>query len=86
MRAFIDIVRTAASTPEILRFALKMSAAIGPVPNLINQGERVIEGGEFSLRHGVLNFAVPCCVSAFSGGRNELRMRADAGRPCSGGP
>ena len=81
MRQCLDIVRAAASTPEILRFALKVSAVVGLILNLINQGQRVFDGGEFSLLHGLLNFAVPFFVSAFSGGRNELRLRAGEGRP-----
>ena len=35
MRDFIDIAHAAASTPEILRFALKVSAVVGLILNLI---------------------------------------------------
>ncbi len=82
----VDIARAAARRP-ILVFALKLALVVGTVLNLINQGGDMMAGGaNFSWMHCLLNYFVPFCVSAYSGGRNELRRRQEAGLTRSGAP
>ena len=68
--ALVQIVRHAVNR-RVLGFALRVALVVGLVLNLINQGEHVWAGSAVSWLHLVLNFVVPFCVSAFSGGRNE---------------
>ncbi|MBL0422759.1 nitrate/nitrite transporter NrtS [Ramlibacter sp. AW1] len=66
--------------------ALKVSAVVGTVLNLINQGGHVVAGGAVSWPHAVLNYLVPFCVSLYSGWRSQRRRAetlpaATASRP-----
>lgn len=72
-----QIARAAARRPIIL-FAVKLALVVGTVLNLINQGGDMVDGGTgFSWAHCLLNYLVPFCVSAYSGGRNELRRERE---------
>jgi hypothetical protein len=72
-----QIARAAARWPIII-FAIKLALVVGTILNLINQGGDLMAGGaHFSWAHCILNYAVPFCVSAFSGGRNELRRERE---------
>jgi len=59
-------MRAVAADPSIVRRAIKVSAVVGTVLNLINQGQGFLGGGAISWPHVVLNYAVPFCVSAYS--------------------
>ena len=69
----VQIARAAAHRPIIV-FAIKVSAVVGTILNLINQGSVLTGGANFDWVHCLLNYLVPFLVSAFSGGRNELRQ------------
>ena len=72
---YLHRIATAAMKRPILTFALKLSLVVGTVLNLINQGGVLVGDGEFSWVHCGLNYLVPFLVSAFSGGRNEVRQQ-----------
>jgi|GEM_PF-733550 len=72
-----QIARAAARRPIIL-FAVKLALVVGTILNVINQGGDLMAGGDtFSWAHCFLNYFVPFCVSAYSGGRNELRRERE---------
>ena len=73
----IEIARAAARRP-ILIFAMKLSFVVGTVLNLINQGGALIGNADINWVHCLLNYLVPFLVSAFSGGRNEMRQKNKA--------
>jgi len=58
-----------ALTPPIVTEALKTGLFVGLILNLINHGEAVLNGDDFSWGNVVLDFIVPFCVSAYSGTR-----------------
>lgn len=64
-----------ASRPDMVRGALQVSAVVGTILNLINQGSAVASGAPVSWRHVALNFLVPFCVSSFSAVRSEAQRR-----------
>ena len=65
----------AATDARIALTALKVSAVVGTILNVINQSEHVMDGNGVSWGQFVLNFIVPYCVSSYSAARNELRKR-----------
>ncbi len=65
----------AACSGHIIRSALAVSAVVGTVLNLINQGEALIAGTAISWFHLSLNYAVPYCVASYSAAKNELSRR-----------
>lgn len=53
--------------------ALKVSLVVGTLLNLINQGDKLLGGGQpFNYFQMLLNFVVPFCVSSYSAARAEL--------------
>jgi hypothetical protein len=80
----VQIARAAARRP-ILGFAVKLALVVGTVLNMINQGGDLIRGGtDFSWAQCLLNYLVPFLVSAYSGGRNELRRAREVAMNQSG--
>lgn len=51
--------------------ALKVSAVVGTVLNLINNGPQIWQHHSVNVWQALLNYAVPFCVSAYSAARNE---------------
>lgn len=49
--------------------AARVSAVVGTILNLINQGPQFASGAALSWPHVFLNYLVPFCVSAYSGWR-----------------
>jgi len=64
-------LRTAAKR-SIWRNALAISAVVGTILNLINQGGTLWAGAPLAWGHIVLNYLVPYCVATYSAVRNEL--------------
>lgn len=62
----------AASSKHIVVNALRVSAVVGTVLNLINQGEALLAGSAPSWPQVVLNYLVPYLVASYSAARNEL--------------
>jgi hypothetical protein len=56
---------------EIMRGALQVSAVVGVLLNVINQGQAVMDGLPIAWGHVAMNFAVPFLVSSYSAARNE---------------
>lgn len=63
----------ALAKPSILGGALRISAVVGTLLNLINQGGPIAAGEPVSWPHLVLNYLVPFCVAAYSAARHEIR-------------
>lgn len=65
-----------ASSPQVVGLALRMSALIGTVLNLINQGDALL--GTASLVPGklLLTYLVPYCVATYSATTVSLRLTA----------
>lgn len=74
-RATAAFLRIALSTP-IVTNALEVSAVVGTVLNLINQGGALWAGEAVSWPHVALNYLVPYCVATYSAARNQLRGSA----------
>ena len=55
--------------------ALKISAVVGSVLNLVNQGESLLHGGTISWLHLILKYLVPYCVASYSAAKNEIELR-----------
>ena len=68
-----------ALSPAIARGALQVSAVVGTLLNLINQGAALWSDAAVSWPHVVMNYVVPYCVASYSAARNEARRAADAG-------
>jgi len=62
--------------------ALKVSAVVGTVLNLLNNGPAWWHGDAVSLWRVLLNYVVPYCVSSYSAARNQV----DAARRLGAGP
>jgi hypothetical protein len=62
--------------------ALKVSAVVGTVLNLLNNGPAWWNGDAVSLWRVLLNYVVPYCVSSYSAARNQV----DAARRVGTGP
>ena len=59
--------------PHIVLGAIKVSAVVGTVLNVINNGEQLWQHQAVSLWSVAMNFVVPYCVSSYSAARNEAR-------------
>jgi hypothetical protein len=57
-----ELMRAMAADPGIVRRAVKVSAVVGTVLNLVNQGQSLLDGGAISWPHALLNYVVPFCV------------------------
>ena len=79
MRSSDSLVKLACRW-DIVRGALQVSAVVGVLLNLINQGEAVMEGLAISWGHVAMNFAVPFLVSSYSAARNERGSSRRGGR------
>lgn len=53
--------------------ALKVSAVVGMVLNLLNNGPAWWQGDAVNLWRGLLNYVVPYCVSSYSAARNQVQ-------------
>ncbi|MBA4263747.1 MAG: hypothetical protein C0453_01575 [Comamonadaceae bacterium] len=62
----------ATSSKHIVVNALRVSAVVGTVLNLINQGEALLAGSAPFWPHVVLNYLVPYLVASYSAAKNEL--------------
>lgn len=56
---------------HIVRSALQVSAVVGTILNIVNQGGAVLGGRPIAWRLVVMNFVVPYCVATYSVVRNE---------------
>lgn len=64
--------------PSIVAGALKVSAVVGTVLNLVNLGDQVWAPLTINYWRVAMNFIVPFCVSAYSAARNQVaRTRED---------
>lgn len=59
--------------------ALKVSAVVGTVLNLLNNGPAWWQGDAVSLWRVVLNYVVPYCVSSYSAARNQVQAARRGG-------
>lgn len=66
-----------ACSARIAKSALRVSAAVGTVLNLINQGSAILAGTGISWFHLLLNYLVPYCVASYSAAKNEIARRED---------
>ena len=55
--------------------ALKVSAVVGSVLNLVNNGQALLDHQSVNLWQILLNYVVPFFVSSYSAARNELARR-----------
>ena len=69
-----ELARTALSA-RIVRNALQVSAVVGTLLNLINQGGALWSGEGVSWPHIAMNYLVPYCVGSSSAARNQLSRR-----------
>ncbi len=60
---------------HIVKNALKIALVVGSLLNVINQGERLLNGDTISWFHLLLNYLVPYCVASYSAARNEIELR-----------
>lgn len=60
---------------DIVRGALQVSAVVGVLLNVINQGRGVMLGVPIDWGRVAMNFAVPFLVSSYSAARNERGRR-----------
>lgn len=74
MKAFLRTARAA----HIVRNAFKVALVVGTILNLINQGERLVQGMPLSWWHVAMNYLVPYCVSTYSAVKNQMSHRGDA--------
>ena len=51
--------------------AMRVSAVVGTVLNLINNGPQLWQHHSVNVWQALLNYVVPFCVSAYSAARNE---------------
>jgi hypothetical protein len=75
----------AASSRHIVVNALRVSAVVGTVLNLINQGGALLAEAAPSWPHVALNYLVPYLVASYSAARNEVDRRKRGGPGESGG-
>lgn len=63
-----------AMSRHIVKNALKIALVVGSLLNVINQGERLVNGDTISWFHLLLNYLVPYCVASYSAARNEIEL------------
>jgi hypothetical protein len=59
----------------IVRNALRVSAVIGTILNLINQGAAILAWRDIHWGHVALNYVTPYIVATYSAAKNELDRR-----------
>lgn len=69
MESFLSI----ALRPAIMFTALKVSAVVGSILNIINQWSGIVGDAPISWVHVVMNYVVPYCVSTYSAARVAQR-------------
>lgn len=75
---FRSVLRSACDR-QLLITALKVSAVVGTLLNLVNQGPAIWDGEAVACWNIVMNYLVPFCVSSYSGMRGR-RNTVDAAR------
>lgn len=75
MRQADSLVRLACNW-DIVRGALQVSAVVGVLLNLINQGPAIVDGMPISSGHLAMNFVVPFLVSLYSAARSARSERS----------
>lgn len=68
---FLSALRSACDR-QLLITALKVSAAVGTLLNLVNHGPAIWHGETMAFWSVVMNYLVPFCVSSYSGARVRL--------------
>lgn len=56
--------------------AMRVSAVVGTLLNVINNGPQLWQHQSVNVWQALLNYAVPFCVSAYSAARNERSRRS----------
>ncbi len=74
-RSTETLIRSARQRP-VLTGGLKVSAVVGTLLNLVNQGPAIFAGTEPNWAGLVANYLIPFCVSVYSGARIHMRSRA----------
>lgn len=69
-----------ASSPQVVRLALRMSALIGTVLNLINQGDALFGDAKLVPGKVLLTYLVPYCVATYSATSVSLRLERERER------
>lgn len=67
-------IKTALSRHIVIN-AFKIAIVVGTLLNMVNQGERLFQGGTISWLHLMLNYLVPYCVASYSATKNEIELR-----------
>ena len=57
-------------TPQIRRNAVRISAVVGTILNLINQSPALFGDARISWPHVALNYVVPFLVASYSAAKN----------------
>jgi len=68
MRSLIKM----ACSRHIMQSSLSVSAVVGTILNIINQGAAIISATGISSPHIMLNYFVAFCVASYSAAKNEL--------------
>lgn len=68
---FLSALRCACDR-QLLFTALKVSAAVGTILNLVNHSPAIWHSETLALWSIVMNYLVPFCVSSYSGARVRL--------------
>lgn len=68
-----------AMSRHIVKNSLKIALVVGSLLNVINQGERLLNGDTISWFHLLLNYLVPYCVASYSAARNEIELGENNG-------
>lgn len=58
---------------SIVLAACRVSVVVGTILNLVNQGDRLIEGAALAWGQVAMNYLVPYCVSSYSAAVAVLR-------------
>jgi len=67
-------IKTALSRHIVIN-AFKIAMVVGTLLNMVNQGERLLQGGTISWLHLMLNYLVSYCVASYSATKNEIELR-----------
>lgn len=67
-------IKTALSRHIVIN-AFKIAMVVGTLLNMVNQGERLLQGGTISWLHLMMNYLVPYCVASYSATKNEIELR-----------
>jgi hypothetical protein len=70
-----DLIRSARQR-AVVSGGVKVSAFVGTLLNLVNQGPAILGGMSPNWPGLVMNYLIPFCVSVYSGARIAMRGRA----------